>query len=79
MRIVSLLPGATESLFALGLAPCRLTEPRARREAKRMAASIAATGAGRVLVFAGSAYSNRPGPRLVDSLELLATATTPVR
>jgi len=30
-----------------------------------------AVGASRVVVLDGSAYFNRPGPRLVDSLELL--------
>ena len=35
-----------------------------------------ATGAARTVVLDGSAYFNRPGPRLVDSLELLAAACT---
>jgi iron complex transport system substrate-binding protein len=56
------------------LAPCGLTEPVGRREAERMAAEIAATGAREVTVFDGSAFFNRPGPRLVDSLEMLAEA-----
>jgi iron complex transport system substrate-binding protein len=54
------------------VAPCGFDEARARVEVERMAGQIAATGAGRVAVFDGSAHFNRPGPRLVDSLELLA-------
>ena len=88
MRIVSLLPGATESLFALGLgdslvgvshecelAPCGLPFERALAEARRLAAEIERVRARRVTVFDGSAYFNRAGPRLVDSLELLVRET----
>jgi hypothetical protein len=41
---------------------------------ERLAGPIAATGARRTVVFDGSAYFNRAGPRLVDSLELLSAA-----
>jgi hypothetical protein len=34
-------------------------------------ADIESVGASHVVVLDGSAYFNRPGPRLVDSLELL--------
>jgi iron complex transport system substrate-binding protein len=54
------------------IAPCGFDEARAQREVERMRDRIAATGASRTLVFDGSAFFNRPGPRLVDSLELLA-------
>ena len=57
------------------VAPCGFDEARARGEVERLADRIAATGARRTVVFDGSAYFNRPGPRLVDSLELLAAAT----
>jgi iron complex transport system substrate-binding protein len=53
------------------LAPCGFTQERARAEAALVQAQIDAVGAVRVLVLDGSAYFNRPGPRLVDSLELL--------
>ena len=53
------------------LAPCGFDQARAEKEAALMGASIRATGATRVSIFDGSAYFNRPGPRLVDSLELL--------
>ncbi|HYT13907.1 MAG TPA: BtuF-related (seleno)protein [Candidatus Nitrosopolaris sp.] len=56
------------------LAPCGFDKDRADREAAALAPLIEATGAGRVVVFDGSAYFNRPGPRLIDSLELLAQA-----
>jgi iron complex transport system substrate-binding protein len=59
------------------IAPCGFDEATARREVERLADRIAATGAGRTVVFDGSAYFNRPGPRLVDSLELLAAAAAP--
>ncbi len=40
-------------------------------------ASLPAVRNGRVYVLDGSAYFSRPGPRLVDSLELLARAIAP--
>lgn len=55
----------------LFLAPCGFTQDRAQAEAERVQAQIEAVGAARVVVLDGSAYFNRPGPRLVDSLELL--------
>jgi iron complex transport system substrate-binding protein len=53
------------------LAPCGFTLERARAEASIVETKINATGAARVVVLDGSAYFNRPGPRLVDSLEQL--------
>ena len=58
------------------VAPCGFDEARARAEVGRMADRIAATGASRTAVFDGSAYFNRAGPRLVDSLELIAAAVS---
>jgi iron complex transport system substrate-binding protein len=58
----------------LVIAPCGFDKDRAEREAAAVAPLIESTGAGRVVVFDGSAYFNRPGPRLIDSLELLAQA-----
>jgi iron complex transport system substrate-binding protein len=55
----------------LVLAPCGWGLERARQEADTVADRIEAVGAGRVLVLDGSAYFNRPGPRLADSLEML--------
>ncbi|HKA10885.1 MAG TPA: cobalamin-binding protein [Candidatus Dormibacteraeota bacterium] len=53
------------------LAPCGFTRDRAVAEAELVRTEIDAVGAARVVVLDGSAYFNRPGPRLVDSLELL--------
>jgi iron complex transport system substrate-binding protein len=53
------------------LAPCGFDRDRAVAEAALSEADINATGAGRVVILDGSAYFNRPGPRLVDSLEQL--------
>lgn len=53
------------------LAPCGFDRTRAQEEADRVRSEIEATGAAKVVVLDGSAYFNRPGPRLVDSLELL--------
>ena len=42
-----------------------------------MPASWPAVQQGRVCIADGSAYFNRPGPRIVDSLELLAACLHP--
>jgi iron complex transport system substrate-binding protein len=53
------------------LAPCGFDLARAKAEAELVRSEVQAVGARRVAVLDGSAYFNRPGPRLVDSLELL--------
>lgn len=53
------------------LAPCGFDQDRAEAEAALVRTEIESVGARRVIVLDGSAYFNRPGPRLVDSLELL--------
>ncbi|HET9410498.1 MAG TPA: cobalamin-binding protein [Candidatus Dormibacteraeota bacterium] len=58
----------------LVLAPCGWDAERARREAAASQDEIDSVGAARVVVLDGSAYFNRPGPRLVDSLEVLVAA-----
>ena len=55
----------------LVLAPCGFDRDRAQAEAALSADDINAVGATSVVVLDGSAYFNRPGPRLVDSLEQL--------
>jgi iron complex transport system substrate-binding protein len=55
----------------LVLAPCGFNRERAQEEAALVRDQLDQVGAGRVVVLDGSAYFNRPGPRLVDSLELL--------
>jgi iron complex transport system substrate-binding protein len=58
----------------LVLAPCGFGLERARAEAALVQSQIDSVGAATVLVMDGSAYFNRPGPRLVDSLELLVAS-----
>jgi len=53
------------------LAPCGFDRARAQAEAELVQSHLDEVGADRVVVLDGSAYFNRPGPRLVDSLELL--------
>jgi iron complex transport system substrate-binding protein len=52
--------------------PCGYDAGTAFREAEMQAEQLAATGARRVVAVNASAYFSRPGPRLVDGLELLA-------
>jgi iron complex transport system substrate-binding protein len=53
------------------LAPCGFDRNRALAEADLVQDEINRVGAARLVVLDGSAYFNRPGPRLVDSLEQL--------
>ena len=57
----------------LVLAPCGFERARAEHEAGLVQDRIESVDAKRVVVLDGSAYFNRPGPRLVDSLELLVS------
>ncbi|HVR04926.1 MAG TPA: cobalamin-binding protein [Solirubrobacteraceae bacterium] len=52
--------------------PCGYDAPRAHVEALTHAERLAALGARRVVAVDAAAYFSRPGPRLVDGLELLA-------
>jgi iron complex transport system substrate-binding protein len=58
----------------LVIAPCGFDLARARREAEAVREQVDTVGAAKVVVLDGSAYFNRPGPRLVDSLEVLVAA-----
>ncbi len=53
------------------LAPCGFGLERAHEEVEAAKAHVDSVAASRVVVLDGSAYFNRPGPRLVDSLEVL--------
>jgi iron complex transport system substrate-binding protein len=53
------------------VAPCGFDLEQARRETDRQAAQLSALAADRLAIFDGSSYFNRPGPRLVESLEML--------
>lgn len=57
--------------------PCGLDAATAYREAELHLDSLQASGARRVVAVDGSAYFSRPGPRLVDGLELLAHVLHP--
>jgi iron complex transport system substrate-binding protein len=61
----------------LVVAPCGFHLPRARAEAALLATrngwrDVPAVRGGRVYVVDASSYFNRPGPRLIDGLEILA-------
>ncbi len=57
--------------------PCGYDAPRAQVEALAYAERLAPLGAARVVAVDASAYFSRPGPRLVDGLELLAEILHP--
>ena len=59
--------------------PCGYDAARASSEALRHAAELAGLGAARVVAVDAAAYFSRPGPRLVDGLELLAHILHPDR
>jgi iron complex transport system substrate-binding protein len=52
--------------------PCGYDAERALEEAGSYADELAEVGAGRVVAVDAAAYFSRPGPRLVDGLELMA-------
>jgi iron complex transport system substrate-binding protein len=57
--------------------PCGYDAPRAHAEALAYRDKLAALGASRVVAVDASAYFSRPGPRLVEGLELLAEILHP--
>jgi iron complex transport system substrate-binding protein len=61
--------------------PCGFTLPRALEERHLIERDVltACAGRARVYVTDGNAYFNRPGPRLVESLEILAACVHPDR
>jgi iron complex transport system substrate-binding protein len=59
--------------------PCGYDAARAVEEAEAYSSRLAAVGAQRVVAVNASAYFSRPGPRLVDGLELLAHLLHPDR
>ena len=68
----------------LAVTACGLTVEQALRDLPALTerpgwARLRAVEAGRVFVFDGNAYFNRPGPRLYRSVELLAAALHPDR
>lgn len=68
----------------LVLAPCGFDVKRARQELPTLTSAVGfmnteAVRTGRVHIMDGNAYFNRPGPRLVDTLEVLAELIRPGR
>jgi iron complex transport system substrate-binding protein len=59
--------------------PCGYDAEIAHREAEMHLDQLAAVGAGEVVAVDASAYFSRPGPRIVDGLELLASIIHPER
>jgi iron complex transport system substrate-binding protein len=59
--------------------PCGYDAARAQQEALDHASELASLGAERVVAVNASAYFSRPGPRLVDGLELLGHILHPDR
>lgn len=59
--------------------PCGYDAPRAHDEALAHAGELRAVGARRVVAVDASAYFSRPGPRLVEGLELLGHVLHPDR
>jgi iron complex transport system substrate-binding protein len=57
--------------------PCGYDAPRAHEEALAYATQLACLEAARIVAVNASAYFSRPGPRLVDGLELLAQILHP--
>jgi iron complex transport system substrate-binding protein len=57
--------------------PCGYDAPRAHAEALAFRERLAELGAGEVVAVDAAAYFSRPGPRLVDGLELLAHVLHP--
>jgi iron complex transport system substrate-binding protein len=57
--------------------PCGYDEWRAHAEATSYAGELASVGARRIVAVNASAYFSRPGPRLIDGLELLAHVLHP--
>jgi iron complex transport system substrate-binding protein len=57
--------------------PCGFSAEIAHREAEMQRERLQRVGAGQVVAVDGSAYFSRPGPRIIDGLELLASILHP--
>ena len=57
--------------------PCGYDAEIAHREAEMHRDQLAAVGAGEVVAVDAASYFSRPGPRIVDGLELLASILHP--
>jgi iron complex transport system substrate-binding protein len=59
--------------------PCGYDAPRAHAEAMSYAGPLASLGVDRICAVDAAAYFSRPGPRLIDGVELLAHVLHPDR
>ena len=59
--------------------PCGYDAPRAREEARTYLRELTGLGAERIVAVDASAYFSRPGPRLIDGIELLGHILHPQR
>jgi iron complex transport system substrate-binding protein len=59
--------------------PCGYYAEQAAKETMDRADQVAALGADRVVAVDAAAYFSRPGPRLIDGVELLAHLMHPDR
>ena len=59
--------------------PCGYDAPRAGEEARTYLRELAGLGAERIVAVNASAYFSRPGPRLIDGIELLGHILHPLR
>jgi iron complex transport system substrate-binding protein len=78
-RVVSWAQVAAARPQVLLLMPCGYDAARSLQEARTFAAELAAIGAERTFAVNASAYFSRPGPRLIDGVELLAQIAHPER
>jgi iron complex transport system substrate-binding protein len=78
-RVVSWEAVAAAKPQVVIVMPCGYDAPRAHAEACAYVSELAGLDARRVLAVNASAYFSRPGPRLIDGLELLASILHPER
>jgi iron complex transport system substrate-binding protein len=59
--------------------PCGYEAERSLEEAYEFGDELAELGAGRIVAVDAAAYFSRPGPRLIDGLEVMAHVLHPDR
>ena len=76
-RVVSWDEVAAARPEVVAVIPCGYDAARAAEEARGYATALAELGADTVVAFDAAAYFSRPGPRLIDGVELLAHVLHP--
>ena len=74
--MITAVPAAPEVVVCM---PCGYDAERSLQEAQAFAGELRSLGARRVVAVDAAAYFSRPGPRLVDGLELLGHVLHPER